>query len=105
MNFARSNIAVLFSGIVVSWALAGCASDATEPTDEDVSTTSQAQQKAPPGGGGGGNTCLDRWQSCYAGCGGKYGGPKTSPRTREALRVRLRPRLRHVHRRGVWRRR
>ena len=73
MNVARMYIgrsALLFVGIVVSSALTGCASDITEPTEENVSSTTAALQKG--GGGGTTDTCTDDWQNCYIDCAVSY---------------------------------
>lgn len=69
MSLARTNIGLL-AGIFISWTLAACTSDATEPQpseEENVASTSQAQQKGT-GGGSTSPACVADLQDCYIGC-------------------------------------
>lgn len=89
MNIARTRIAcsiLLLAGIAIGCALTGCASEAgpgDASEEENIGSTQQAlpKQGSSGGAGGGGSSCVDRWQDCYAGCGGA--NPGSDPRSEQ----------------------
>lgn len=67
------SFAALASAAALAAMLTGCSGapddgKTEEPAQEEtIASTQQAQRKG--GGGSGGSSCVDRWQSCYIGCG------------------------------------